>query len=223
MGGFKYGGVLISNADVNIDSYKPAGVKMRHSGNNHGSVELINGEYYIFYHRQTNKTSYSRQGCAEKIVMNPDGSFTQAEISSCGLNGGPLVGKGFYPAHIACYVFSADYNQPHFPGITQDGKDGDEIPGHVAGITSGCTVGFKNFEFDGSTTEIKLLIRGNNTVGEFEVRTELDGEVLTKIPTHKANFWEAVSAPITIPAGVHSLFFTYKGENSIAIHGFELI
>ena len=220
---FRYGGILVSNADVNVDSYKPAGVKMRHSGNNHGSVEFINGEYYIFYHRQTNKTSYSRQACAEKITMNPDGSFTQAEISSCGLNGGPLVGKGYYPAYIACYVFSENYNPSSFPKITQDGKDGDEIPGHVTDITSGGTVGFKCFEFDGSTREIKLWIRGNNTIGEFEVRTEIGGEILAKIPTVKHNFWESVSAPITIPAGVHSLFFTYRGANTISINGFELI
>lgn len=220
--GFKYGGILISNADFNIDTYKPADVKMRHSGNNHGSVELINGEYYIFYHRQTNKTSYSRQGCAEKITMNPDGSFTQAEISSCGLNGGPLEGKGFYPAHIACYVFSANYNQNSFPKITQDGKDGDEILGHVADITNGCTVGFKNFDFDGTTKEIKLWIRGYG-IGEFGVRTALNGEILAKIPTRRANIWETVSAQIKIPAGVHSLFFTYNGVNSTSIHGFELI
>ncbi|MBQ7293540.1 MAG: family 43 glycosylhydrolase [Clostridia bacterium] len=219
---FKYGGILISNADVNIDTYKPADVKMRHSGNNHGSVEFINGEYYIFYHRQTNKTSYSRQGCAEKIIMNADGSFTQAEISSCGLNGGPLVGKGFYPAHIACYVFSGDYNPNHFPKITQDGKDGDEILGHVADITNGCTVGFKNFEFDGTTSEIKILIRGYG-VGEFEVRTELGGEILATIPTRRANIWEEASSSINIPACVHSLVFTYKGVASTSIHGFELI
>lgn len=223
LGDFKYGGVLISSTDFNIDSYKPAKVKMRHNGNNHGSVELINGEYYIFYHRHINNPSYSRQACAEKIIMNSDGSFTQAEISSCGLNCGPLVGKGYYPAYIACYLFSEDYNQPNFLGIAQDGCDGDEIPGHVMGITNGCTVGFKNFDFDGSTKEIKLWIRGNYTSGEFEVKTAINGEALAKIPVRHTNFWEETSVPVSIPSGVHSLFFTYKGKNSISIRGFELI
>ncbi|MBE6645887.1 MAG: alpha-N-arabinofuranosidase, partial [Ruminococcaceae bacterium] len=153
--GFKYGGILISSCDANIDSYKPSGMKMRVGGNNHGSVEYINGEYYIFYHRHTNGTPFSRQACAEKITLNADGSFTQAEASSCGLNGGPLVGKGYYPAYIACYAFSPN----GFPKITQDGKDGDEIPGHVANIVTGTTIGFKNFEFDGSVKEIELTIR----------------------------------------------------------------
>ena len=91
------------------------------------------------------------------------------------------------------------------------------------GILGSPWVGFKNFEFDGSTKEIKLWIRGNNTVGEFEVRTSINGEILARIPTHKVNFWEAVSAPISIPKGVKSLFFTYKGQNNISINGFELI
>ena len=223
MGNFKYGGILISSNDFNIDSYKPAYTRIRHFGNNHGSIELIDGEYYIFYHRHINKHLFCRQACAEKIVMNPDGSFTQAEISSCGLNGGPLVGKGYYPAYIACYVFAEDYSQPTFLGITQDGKDGDEVPAHVAGITNGCTVGFKNFEFDGSTKEIKLWIRGYLTAGELEIRTTIDGEILAKIHTDRANFWEEISAPISIPAGIHSLFITYKGKSSISIQGFELI
>ena len=223
--GFKYGGILISNCDYNVDSYKPKGKMMRSGGNNHGSVEFINGKYYIFYHRQTNGTSYSRQACAEEITLNADGSFTQAEISSCGLNGGPLEGKGYYPAYIACYTFSPN----GFPKITQDGKDGDEIPGHVANIVTGSTIGFKNFIFDGTEKEIILTIRaGSGAHGDFEVRTELGGEVLTKVRTKPANFWDEVSAPITLPKGVHSLFLTYirdesiRGMPEISLLGFEI-
>lgn len=219
---FKYGGILISNCDYNIDSYKPKNVKIRQGGNNHGSIEQINGEYYVFYHRQTNNTSYSRQGCAEKIIMESDGSFRQAEISSCGLNGGPLLGKGLYPAYIACYLFSDGFIPANYPVLTQDGRDGDEIPGHVKAMGNNTTVGFREFEFDGSTTEIRLSIRGNGK-GEIEVRTTPDGEVLARVPTRKINFWEEVSAPITIPKGVHSLFFTYRGVRSTSLFSFKFI
>ena len=219
---FRYGGILISSCDYNISSYKPKDVKIRRGVNNHGSIERINGEYYVFYHRHTNGTSFSRQACAEKMIMDPDGRFLQAEISSCGLNGGPLKGKGAYPAYIACYLFSEDFKPENFPTVTQDGKDGEEIPGHVAAISDGTTVGFKEFEFDGSTKEIRLSARGRGK-GEIEVRTELGGKVLAKIPIRKINFWEEVSSPITIEKGVCSLFFTYKGKNSISLLGFELI
>ena len=52
--------------------------------------------------------SYSRQACAEKLVRNPDSSFQQAEVTSCGLNGGPLKGEGRYEARIACNLWSRD-------------------------------------------------------------------------------------------------------------------
>ena len=61
---------------------------------------------YIFYHRHTNGTWYSRQGCAEKIKINEDGTIPQVEITSCGLNNGPLIGKGEYPVYIACNIFT---------------------------------------------------------------------------------------------------------------------
>ena len=64
-GKFTYRGVLVSNCDMHIDTYKPADMPSAYGGNNHGSILEISGEWYIFYHRQTNGTWYSRQGCAE--------------------------------------------------------------------------------------------------------------------------------------------------------------
>ena len=55
-------------------------------GNAHGGIECVGGQWYIFYHRQSNRTNYSRQGCAEKIYFAEDGSIAQAEVTSCGLN-----------------------------------------------------------------------------------------------------------------------------------------
>ena len=217
-GNFTYGGVLISNRDVNIDTFKPADMKMAPGGNNHGGLVLANGQYYIFYHRHTNGTSYSRQACAEPIAMEADGSFRQVEMTSCGLNGGPLVGKGYYPAYIACHVFG----EKGMPKIMQDGRDGDENPGYVANITDTGTVGFKVFEFDGSVSQIKLFVRGYG-VGYYEVKTAWDGEVLARVDVVRANVWEEFSAPITLPVGTHSLYFTFRGVASSSLGGFELI
>ena len=74
-GGFRYRGVLNSNCDLHIDHDKPADMPMAYGANNHGSIVEINGDWYIFYHRHTNGTWYSRQGCAEKLHMNEDGSL----------------------------------------------------------------------------------------------------------------------------------------------------
>ena len=151
--GFAYGGTIVSNVDKGIDTYKPAEMLVGCPDNNHGSIEQIDGKWYVFWHRHTNNHGFSRQGCIEPIQFRADGSIVQAEITSCGPNGGPLAGEGTYPAYIACnFIFDAPESarrvmpgkrrSPAFPFVTQDGRDGDEIPGHVANIDPGVLVGF---------------------------------------------------------------------------------
>lgn len=63
---------------------------------------------YIFWHRQTHGTQFSRQGCAEEVEILPDGTIPQVEVTSCGLNGGSLPAKGVYPAYIYSYLTKPD-------------------------------------------------------------------------------------------------------------------
>ena len=69
--GFEYKGVVVSNNDIGISSYKPAGKPMYYGGNNHGGLVGIGDKTYIFYHRQTNGTTYSRQGMAQEVTLPP--------------------------------------------------------------------------------------------------------------------------------------------------------
>ena len=186
--GFKYGGVIVSNGDIGISSYKPAEMNVSNTGNNHGSIVEINGEWYIFYHRQTNGTWFSRQGCAEKIKVLPDGSIPQVEMTSCGLNGGPLEGRGEFPAYLACNIFNVNEGR-HFGNakIVQDGRDGDEEIGYVAGIGDGTTVGFKYLDCKG-VSDVRITARGYMH-GKVEVRTEWNGPVLGEIRIESWNIW----------------------------------
>jgi len=222
---FVYGGVLVSNADLHIDTYKPADMIAAYGGNNHGSMVEINGEWYIFYHRHTNATWYSRQGCAEKLTVLADGSIPQVEITSCGLNGGPLVGKGEYPAYLACHVFtdvpSLYVGDSHFPFVKQDGRDGDEEIGYLSNVRNNTTAGFKYFDCKG-VTEIRVTVRGYMH-GNFEIRTRWDGEVLATIPVESSNVWETYSAPIALEDGVHSIYITYHGSDGPSLKSFELV
>lgn len=222
--GFRYGGVLVSNCDLHIDSYKPADMPAAYGANNHGSIVEIGGEWYIFYHRHTNGTWYSRQGCAERLVTGPDGSIAQAELTSCGLNGGPLVGEGFYPAYLACNLFTDERSVyvggERCPRIMQAGRDGDEEIGYIGNIQNGATMGFKYFEMK-NVRRIAITVRGYLR-GNFEVRTAWDGELLASIPVEYTNVWETYSADILIPDGVQAIYFTFAGEGHGALKGFEL-
>lgn len=231
--GFTYGGVIVSNNDLHISSYKPADKPMYYGANNHGGLEMINGQVYIFYHRHTDGTNFSRQGMAERVTLEPDGSIHQVEMTSCGLNGGPLAGRGTYPAHIACNLFYKKDNMYSggsgdngfwldgcYPKITQDGRDGDEEPAYIMNMTDNATCGFKYFYCDG-VKQVSLRVRGY-CGGEFEVKTAWDGAALGRIPVKYTNVWTDYSAPIEIQDGINALYFTYRGPGSAALLSFTL-
>ncbi|MCL2107843.1 MAG: family 43 glycosylhydrolase [Oscillospiraceae bacterium] len=208
---FVYGGVIISCADLGIDTYKPADKPANVVNNNHGGIEKIGENYYIFYHRHTNGTPFSRQACVEKIAIETDGSIAQVEATSQGANGAPLLGKGEYPAYIACNLFYLDDCEKH-PKLTQDGKDGDEELGYVTNIHNGAVIGFKYFDCKG-VQKITVKTRGYGH-GAFDVRLSPTGETLGSIKIDSANQWTEFSGDIAIPDGVHALYFVYCGGES---------
>lgn len=230
--GFTYGGVIISNNDLGIDSYKPADMPMFYGGNNHGSIVEIGSVWYIFYHRHTNGTNYSRQACAERISILPDGSIPQVAMTSCGLNGDPLAARGTYHSYIACNLFCR-YPNPYtgsmgenglwmdavYPKITQDGRDGDEEPGYILNMTESATAGFKSFDCR-SVEKISIRVRGYCS-GVFEIRTTWNGEKLGLIPVGFSSVWKDYTGSIRIPDGVQELYFTYKGQGSAAFASFS--
>ncbi len=156
---FTYRGVIISTGDVGLDGRTPR-ERVNNTGTTHGGIEKIGEHWYVFYHRLTHGTDYSRQACAERIEIGADGSIAQVEVSSCGLNGGDLVGSGAYPAAICCQL--SDGNTPHnsnsanvgFAIVTHEGEDR-----FVRGMTSGTRAVYKYFDLS-STKQLTVVARG---------------------------------------------------------------
>jgi len=227
--GFEFRGTIVSNNDTGIASYKPAERPMFYGGNNHGSIVDIKGQWYVFYHRHTNGTNFSRQACLEPIELLADGTIPQVEMTSCGPNGGPLIGKGEYPACAACHLFCndvaaytagpGDWMDSRFPKMTQDGKDGDEEIGYIANMRDGAVAGFKYFDCAG-VSKLTIKVRGDS--GAFDVTTAWDGPPLGRIPMKASNEWKTYSADISIPDGVHALYFKYVGTGRASLAAFTL-
>ncbi|MDD5805464.1 MAG: family 43 glycosylhydrolase [Clostridia bacterium] len=190
--GFVYKGTLISNGDIFPTRHMEEKDAKNYIGNNHGGMLKIDSQYYIFYHRQTNQNSYSRQACAEPLIRNENGEFLQAEMTSCGLNGGPLRGEGIYEARIACHLWAKegtgryDIGKPKkklkdHPYFTQDKKDGDvNARQYIANMQDGAVAGFKYFEIS-DPTGITIELRGHGN-GEMQVSDTASFENCVHIP-----------------------------------------
>jgi hypothetical protein len=228
-GDFQFRGVLVSNNDLHIGGYKLPETPAYYGGNNHGSIVRIKDRWYVFYHRQTNGTSFSRQGCAEPIALGGDGSFAQAEMTSQGLRGAPLPGLGEYPAYIACNLYCreqsgftawAAWPDNRFPLITQEGRDGDENAGFIGNMMDGAVAGFKYFDCR-DVRGIRIRVRGYCR-GDFVVSTSREGEAVARIPVDFTNVWTEYRAEARVADGVHALYFRYEGEGRASLASFAL-
>lgn len=166
--GFEYRGVIISNSDLGLRGNRQP---KNNAGTIHGGIECINGKYYVFYHRCTNNTDFSRQACAEPIEIEPDGTIRQVEVTTQGLNGKPLQAYGKYPAAICCQLYNPELkakkgngNVDKYPCITFDGEN--RI---VHGMRKGTKAVYKYFDFSGHD---KLSITAKGT-GKIKVNGSL--------------------------------------------------
>ena len=213
--------MLVSCGDVGLPGVPDVNHARMCTGNTHGSLIEINGKYYIFYHRHSNRKQSSRQACAEEIRFE-DGKFYQAEMTSCGLNRGVLAGKGHYPAYIACNVYGKNgtrfmsmfkYPKGSNPFLTPNGKDREEGPDqYVSNFCTDCTVGFKYFDLR-DTREITVHLQGYGNGCAVTVRTQEHGEPICRIPVETALQEKAFTGQL--PGGLsekEALYFSVEGK-----------
>lgn len=229
-GGFRFGGTLVDQGDLYMEGRDDEAHARNYLGNTHGGMVELNGHWYIFYHRQTNQHSYSRQACAEPLERTADGGFKQAEVTSCGLNGKPLEGKGLYPARIACNLWSAQgtcrYDKPfrkkEHPYFTQKGRDGDQdAVQYIANMRDGSVAGFKYFDFR-DVKNIACSVSGHG-VGVMQVSVSEDfSSLAAEVALRADGDMCKASAPLKLVDGVHPLYFRYQGSGEIDFYSFEL-
>ena len=68
LGPFTYRGIIIDNGDCDPASW-----------NNHGSIECVNGQWYVFYHRCSRGVQQHRRLCIEPITIHADGTIDEVK------------------------------------------------------------------------------------------------------------------------------------------------
>ncbi len=217
---FIFGGSIVSNGNVGINN-RMLDDKLNMTGTTHGSIEFIDGQWYVFYHRLTHKSDYSRQACAEKITIETDGSIRQVEITSCGLSEKPICASSKIPAVVCCNLTNGD--MPHgcnsiyetsFPNVNH--RDDDMF---IAEICDRTMIGYKYLTFNG---ESKLTITArSDSDGRFTIKaakknglyTESDAAVeIGTVDVGQSDQWKEYEADVSSINGTYALYLFYSGE-----------
>lgn len=187
---FRFRGTLVSNGDVGCKG-RSERQRCNATGTTHGSIEQIGGKWYVFYHRLTHGSDYSRQCCAEKLDILPDGSIAQAEMTSCGLNDGDLPGTGEYPAAICCNLTNgkmphiANQIRRNIPVITHS-----DMEWYVGNAEKGTQIGYKYFSIQNNTV-LRVTARGKGRI-HIKVNDKSVGSL-----TYHSEKWTAASLTIS--------------------------
>ena len=242
--GFIHKGPIHSSSDIGLNGRKLMNAAYP-MGNSHGGMVCVNGQWYIFDHRRTGKTT-NRQPVAERIEIKEDGSISMVESTSCGLNEGPLRGIGTYPAYIACCLKSSGifglHNPMGGPYITQDGPDYEpkepadgEVnvdtetnapKARICGIKNCCVVGYKYFDLT-ETKHITITARGGD--GIMEILGSEDGQSVGEIRI--SHHWNNMGTDLNTanlsqkagcPVGRCPLYLRYKGRGNVELLQFTL-
>lgn len=170
LGPWTYGGTIIDGRGKEQDAEGNYHITATPSGNTHGSICEINGQWWVFYHRQAGTNEYSRQAMVAPIevevtegpegtVKISEGEFTSEGFETAGLN--PLE---LHSAGIACYFVGPEPAHQEYPNVIYPGShtqifrieyDG-ETPVYDPSINrcymvnnvAGSTIGYKYFNFD---------------------------------------------------------------------------
>ena len=172
-------------------------------GNDHGSIMKVGDQWYIFYHRMTNGTCFSRQACAERINFLPDGTIPQVEMTSLGFSES-LNPYEETPAHRACVL----RNGGRVKYLNEFHTVLDEL-------RSGTVVGYKYYDFgdDFTNTHIDLMmeLRGLGEAGR--VTVHLDDA--TSEPIGEGLFTgddQLLKVKLPCITGRHAVYFTFHDD-----------
>ena len=182
--------------------------------NNHGSMEKISGEYYIFNHRHTNQSHFSRQVVGDKLQKNQDGTFNKAEYTSMGLRAEPFGELTTYPASMVCGLDNRKIVEDR-PYISQEKTGSSEEPqSFVKGITYGSLLSYKSFHLPDATV-IELLLRGK---AEGTITLALRNKEQKSVDfslTIESDAWEKKTIKINPPEQPFDLMITYDGNGTM--------
>ncbi|MDO5422410.1 MAG: family 78 glycoside hydrolase catalytic domain [Eubacteriales bacterium] len=193
LGPFTYRGILIDNDGCDPESW-----------NNHGSIECVNGQWYVFYHRSSRGGKLHRRLCMEPITILPDGTIPEVKMTSQG------AGEPFAPGerifgYQACGVTGTaciDLSE-HTP----------EHPEKLTKISAGDSAVFRYVKSGSDWKEAELICSGSG-----RVRVLMDGEEAGVLDiAGKKDALALCKTPLHMPAGQYEVMLVFEWAEELEI------
>ena len=215
-GPFSFKGTLVDIGDVFLSGRQEKDA-LNYLGNTHGGLLHIKDDWYIFYHRQTNCSSYARQACMEKLEMDENGDFLQAGITSSGIS--DAFGKGRIEARTACHLFSKDgagrydrkdrrtYFRKH-PYFKQEKRQ------FIANFRDGSVGGFRYIDFTSikhADVELRGKAKGRLVFACDPTILNPVGSMYLYVDSHT---W-IKRTTVIFPQGIGALYIRFEGEGIV--------
>ncbi len=183
LGPWTYGGTIIDGRGREINEKGDTIAAAHVSGNTHGSICEVGGQWYVFYHRQTGANEFARQAMVAPITVKvEEGAGGKVEISEGEYNSEGFALEGLDPferhsAGIACWltgpkvaehVWPNDIFYGSYVASSYGTEDKFKAPydlknntNLVVNNTDGSIVGYKYFNFTKSYDGdyLQLLLR----------------------------------------------------------------
>ena len=183
LGPWTYGGTIIDGRAREKDEQGNVIASATPDGNTHGSICEINGQWYVFYHRQSGLNEFARQAMVAPITVKvEEGEGGKVEISE-----GEYTSEGFalnglnplerHSAGICCWYTGPKVAIHEWPNNTFYGSYVEASYGtddkfaapydirnntnYVVNNTDGSIVGYKYFNFDATKgrQDVQLILR----------------------------------------------------------------
>jgi len=182
--------------------------------NNHGSIACINGEWYVFYHRSTHNSFFSRQVCAEKINFNEDGTIDEVEMTTQGIEG-PLACSRTMEAYRACMLSGSVY--------VDDYSDENNSYEYLTNIHNGDWAVYKYINFDKGITETTIEASSQSYGGTIQIfldmlESEPVGTIEIKGTGGKYEFRPFKGRIKPDVSGIHAVYLKFTGNKGILMN-----
>ncbi len=180
LGPWRSGGVLVDSRGVVLDE-KGEHLTAKNAGHNtHGSIQEINGQWYVFYHRPPRGFGYARQAMVAPVKITwdkkkvadggtvkitaydpytPDNEWTAKASDGNQYTGAEVTSEGFQIFGLPPYAYYSAGYACYLSDVNymQDNFDVWNNSMTLAGLKNKGIVGFKYFGFGGLSADTKGL------------------------------------------------------------------